>query len=165
MQATMAGAGHAGLADEQPEHDPEEQELAVSCGESPNPPASTFPRIDAFAYDRSGVVGPFWAWDYQPCSTWPVRAAHRYKGPWNRRTANPVLVIGTTFDNATPYESSVAMSELLADARLLTLDGYGHTALLNASACVMAYQDDYFINGTLPPPGTRCSQDQEPFDQ
>jgi pimeloyl-ACP methyl ester carboxylesterase len=170
LKATTVLAGQdAGpppsVADQEPEEEPEEQELAVACGESPSPPAATFPRLDAFAFDRSGVAGPYWAWDYQPCSTWPVRSAHRYKGPWNRRTANPVLVIGTTFDHATPYQSAVAMSELLADARLLTLDGYGHTALLNPSACVMGYQDAYFINGTLPPPDTRCSQDHRPFDQ
>jgi pimeloyl-ACP methyl ester carboxylesterase len=160
-----ATTGATGPADEEPEPETEEQELAVACAESPSPPASTYPRMDAFAFERSGVAGPYWAWDYQPCSTWPVRAAHRYKGPWNRRTANPVLVVGTTFDHATPYASAVAMSELLGDARLLTLDGYGHTALLNPSACVMAYQDDYYIHGTLPPPGTRCSQDHAPFEE
>ena len=84
----------------------EEQEMAIACGEVPSPPASAFPAIDAFAQQRSGVAGPFWAWDYEPCSTWPVRSAHRYRGPWDRRTANPVLVIGNTFDPATPLRGS-----------------------------------------------------------
>ena len=52
----------------------------------PRRPAPSRP-LDAFAQQRSGVVGPFWAWDYEPCSTWPVRSAHRYTGPWNHRTA------------------------------------------------------------------------------
>ncbi len=142
----------------------EEQELAIACGETPNPSTSAFPMVDALAQRRSGVVGPYWAWDYEPCASWPVRSAHRYAGPWNRRTAKPVLVIGTTFDPATRYEGAVAMARQLARARLLTVDGYGHTALLNLSACVNRYESGYFINGALPPRGARCRQDARPFD-
>lgn len=141
----------------------EEQEMAIACGEVPSPPASAFPTIDAFAQQRSGVVGPFWAWDYEPCSTWPVRSAHRYTGRWDHRTANPVLVIGNTFDPATPLRGAVAMSQALGRARLLTVDGYGHTALINPSACVNRYVARYFISGVLPPKGTRCAQNAAPF--
>lgn len=141
----------------------EEQELAISCAESPSPPPNAFAAINAFAENQSGVVGPYWAWDYEPCATWPVKSTDRYSGPWNRYTANPVLVIGNTFDPATPYASAVAMASQLGRARLLTLDGYGHTALLNPSACIQRYEVRYFIGGTLPPTGTNCSQDQQPF--
>jgi pimeloyl-ACP methyl ester carboxylesterase len=141
----------------------EEQELAIACGESPSPPPSAFAAINAFAYHRSGVVGPYWAWDYEPCATWPATSSDRYSGPWNRHTSNPVLVIGNTFDPATPYRSAVAMARQLGNARLLTLDGYGHTALLNPSACIQRYEVRYFTRGTLPPAGTRCSQTQQPF--
>jgi pimeloyl-ACP methyl ester carboxylesterase len=141
----------------------EEQELAISCGESPSPPPNAFAAINAFAENRSGAVGPYWAWDYEPCATWPVESADRYSGPWNRYTANPVLVIGNTFDPATPYASAVAMASQLGRARLLTLDGYGHTALLNPSACIERYEVGYFTDGTLPPTGTNCSQDLQPF--
>jgi pimeloyl-ACP methyl ester carboxylesterase len=141
----------------------EEQEMAIACGEVPSPPASAFPAIDAFAQQRSGLVGPFWAWDYEPCSTWPVRSAHRYSGPWDRRTATPVLVIGNTFDPATPLRGAVAMSQQLGRARLLTVDGYGHTALINPSACIQRYEARYFVSGLLPPKGTRCGQDEKPF--
>ena len=141
----------------------EEQEMAVACGEVPSPPASAFPAINAFAQQRSGVVGPFWAWDYQPCSTWPVRSAHPYRGRWDNRTANPVLVIGNTFDPATPLRGAMAMTRALARARLLTVDGYGHTALINPSACVKRFESQYFINGILPPKEARCTQDGKPF--
>jgi pimeloyl-ACP methyl ester carboxylesterase len=141
----------------------EEQELAISCGEVPSPPASSFPAVNAFAEQRSGVVGPFWAWDYEPCSTWPVRSAHPYRGSWDHRTANPVLVIGNTFDPATPHHGAVVMSQALARARLLTMDGYGHTALLNPSSCVNRYESRYFIHGVLPPKGARCAQNASPF--
>jgi pimeloyl-ACP methyl ester carboxylesterase len=161
--ALVPPAGAAGSRPGAEVYAGEEQELAIVCGEVPSPRARAFPGIDAFARRRSGVVGPFWAWDYEPCSTWPVRSAHRYPGPWDRRTANPVLIIGNTFDPATPHRGAVAMARQVARARLLTMHGYGHTALLNPSSCMNRYESRYFIKGTLPPSGTRCRQDRQPF--
>ena len=74
-----------------------------------------------------------------------------------------MLVIGNLFDPETPYEGAVAMARELADARLLTVDGYGHTAFHNPSTCANDYMSRYVVDGTLPPPGTVCSQDQQPF--
>jgi pimeloyl-ACP methyl ester carboxylesterase len=141
-----------------------EQRLAVECGESPNPqPPEIFRALAAFAYARAGHVGLFWSWFDEPCASWPAVAANPYTGPWDRRTANPVLVIGNTFDPQNPLQGSVAMARALARARLLTVDGYGHTALINLSSCANRYMSEYFVDGTLPPEGTVCRQDQEPF--
>ena len=99
-----------------------------------------------------------------PCASWRATAADRYSGPWDRRTANPVLVLNTTHDPSTPYEGAVAMSQQLARARLLTVDGYGHIAQSTDSACVTHHITRYLIRTKLPPEGTRCGQDQQPFD-
>jgi pimeloyl-ACP methyl ester carboxylesterase len=140
-------------------------EFAVLCAETSNPRhPDVYPALAALAYARAGDVGPAWVWRIdEPCASWPATAAHRYAGPWNRPTANPVLVIGNTFDPYTPYEGAVAMAHELARARLLTVDGYGHTALLNPSTCAYDHVTRYVIDGTLPPPGTVCQQDQQPF--
>lgn len=71
--------------------------------------------------------------------------------------------MGNIFDPATPYAGSLSMAAELARARLLTVAGYGHTALLNPSTCVDHYESSYFLTGALPPPGTVCRQDQLPF--
>jgi hypothetical protein len=55
------------------------------------------------------------------------------------------------------------MAGSLARARLLTVDGSGHTALLNPSDCASRYVSDYLVDGTLPPEGTVCPQNQPPF--
>lgn len=55
------------------------------------------------------------------------------------------------------------MAAGLADARLLTLDGYGHTAVLNSSTCVNQAEVAYFLHGTLPAEGTVCQQNTAPF--
>jgi len=141
-----------------------ESELGVLCSDDPNPRVpSRFPAQAAFASARSGVVGPYWAWIAEACAHWPVLAPQRYAGPWNRPTAHPILVVGTTVDPATPYQGAVAMSRRLADARLLTVRGYGHSALGNHSNCVDAIEGAYFVTGALPPPGTVCQQDRSPF--
>jgi pimeloyl-ACP methyl ester carboxylesterase len=139
------------------------QVFAVRCSESPNPGPAAFPSLDAFAYQRAGPIGPYWLWTSVGCASWGATAADRYSGPWDRRTANPVLVLNTTHDPSTPYESAVAMSRQLARARLLTVDGYGHGAQGAPSACVTRYIKRYLIHTKLPPQGTRCGQDQQPF--
>ena len=133
------------------------------CSESPNPGPGAFRRLTAEAVHRSGPVGHYWSWLSGPCASWPARAADRYAGPWDRPTANRILVIGNTHDPVTSYRDSIVMSRSLARGRLLTVDGYGHTALLNPSSCVDRYESRYFIDGALPPKGTRCEQDVQPF--
>ena len=73
------------------------------------------------------------------------------------------MVVSTTYDPATPYQDAVDMTRQLADARLLMVTGYGHTALLNPSACANRYTTNYLISGALPPVGARCRQDAPPF--
>ncbi|GAA1423726.1 alpha/beta hydrolase [Streptomyces thermospinosisporus] len=141
-----------------------EQEAAVVCSESPNPRRlSRYAELDAFSAERAGDLGHRWVWDYEWCAQWPATAAHRYTGPWNRPTAHPVLVVNPTYDPSTSYQAAQAMTGALADARLLTLDGYGHTALLNPSTCVNRYAVRYFTTGALPPAGASCRQDTPPF--
>src|SRR5215211_2470809 len=139
------------------------QTFAVRCSESPNPAPAAFPSLDAFAYGRAGPIGPYWSWTSLACASWRATAADRYGGPWDRRTANPVLVLNTTHDPSSPYQGAVAMSRQLARARLLTVDGYGHSVQGNPSACATRYIKRYLIRTKLPPAGTRCGQDQQPF--
>ncbi|MFE3660356.1 alpha/beta hydrolase [Streptomyces sp. NPDC059165] len=142
----------------------EEQAAAVLCGDSPNPrDPSAYHALEEASALRAGDAGRFWTWAAEPCATWPVVAANRYLGPWNKPTARPVLVVGTSYDPSTPYADARAMAGELASARLLTHHGYGHTALINPSSCVKEYESRYFIDGTLPPVGATCRPDTPPF--
>ncbi|WP_327363998.1 alpha/beta hydrolase [Streptomyces sp. NBC_01296] len=143
----------------------EEQAMAVWCGDSPNPrDPAVYRGLEEDSARRAGDAGRYWTWSGEPCATWPAEAANRYEGPWNTPTAHPVLVVGTRYDPSTSYADAEAMAKELAGARLLTHEGYGHTALFNnASSCVNAYESRYFVDGTLPPPGTKCQPDEQPF--
>ena len=138
--------------------------FAILCSDSPNPGPAGYSLDDRIAYKRSGPMGQFRVWENVACANWPVGAADVYRGPWNRRTANPVLVIGNTYDPQTPYSGTVAMSQQLARVRLLTLNGYGHTSGGDPSACVLGSETAYLVNLSLPPRGTVCQPDRAPFD-
>jgi pimeloyl-ACP methyl ester carboxylesterase len=137
-----------------------EQQLAIMCADSPNPTSPA-------AYAAAAAVNTFaptFAWVTLGCAHWPAAAAQdRYTGPWNRPTASTIMLIGNTGDPVTAYPDSVAMSRDLANARLLTVDGYGHTTANNPSTCAINAAVAYTVNGTLPAPGAVCQQDINPF--
>ena len=140
-----------------------EQTYAVQCDEAPSPPASAYPGLQRLLLRRSGVTALPYLWSFdEPCATWPVRGQDTYSGPWNAPTS-PILVIGNTTDPFLPLQDAVAMTRQLANARLLVVHGYGHTALLNPSTCASTYMTAYFRAGALPPKGAVCRQDLPPF--
>jgi len=141
-----------------------EQALSIECGDVPVPPSSAFPALASSVEKREGPVGVSIVWGDAVCATWPVKKAPGiYLGPFNHKTASPILVVGNTVDPSTPYQNSVGMVKELANARLLTVQGYGHTAILNPSACANAAIAAYLIDGALPPKGKVCRQDASPF--
>ena len=141
-----------------------EQALSVICGDSFNPrEPQRYVDLVPFVLHRAGAIGLPSLWADEPCATWPVRAVDTYDGPWNRPTANPILVIGNTADPSTPYTNAVEMARELRNARLLTVTGYGHTALLNPSACANRYIAAYLERRSLPAVDTVCRQDRLPF--
>lgn len=116
--------------------------------------------IGSFAAHDSRF-GPLWWWGDAGCANWPA-SADRYSGPWSTRTSAPVLVVGNYFDPATGYPGAVASSELLRNSRLLTYAGWGHTAF-GRSDCVTGYVLSYLLDGSLPPAGTVCPANANPF--
>jgi pimeloyl-ACP methyl ester carboxylesterase len=153
--AAAPGAVYTGL----------DQQIAVLCADTADPRGPrAYQAAARLAYARSGGFGLQSAWLQEPCAAWPAGAGQdRYTGPWNRPTAGPVLVIGNTGDPKTPYQGAVAMSRDLGRARLLTVDGFGHTELQNPSTCATSYEVSYLTTGALPPAGTVCAQDGTPF--
>ena len=109
------------------------------------------------------VFGPYLAWGNLPCWEWPFGAGTaETAGTPKVITAtgsDPILVVSTRYDPATPYQWGVDVAEQLDNATLLTLDGDGHTAYTSGSTCINKAVDAYLINGTLPAEGTVCRVD------
>lgn len=140
---------------------------AVSCLDTSNPSNKLLWSAFARKADQEAPgFGSLWTYRSMPCATWPVTDPDRYAGPWDRETANPILTIGNRQgDPATPYDDARTTTERLADARLLTLDSFGHTAAYGGqSRCIDRAVDQYLIEGKLPAEGKVCQPNREPFD-
>jgi pimeloyl-ACP methyl ester carboxylesterase len=130
----------------------------------------TFPHHDALwpallrlSELRAPAFSSYWLYSGLACATWPASAPDRYAGPWDRRTSAPVLLVNTVADPATAYAGAVRAQQRLRDARLVTLDGFGHTSLGHLSTCVFQVVDRYLIDRVAPPNGLHCAPDADPF--
>ncbi len=93
---------------------------------------------------------------------YPVHDSDAFDGPFKVPDSSVTpLVVGTTYDPATPYRGAKNLVRTLGNARLLTMRGDGHTAYSPGnSACISAAVESYVNDVTLPAPGTQCRQDR-----
>ena len=68
----------------------------------------------------------------------------------------PIVVVSTTRDPATPYESGVKVAKRLPRGVLVTNDGDGHTVFGQGKACVDDAVARYLVDDTPPRSGLRC---------
>lgn len=137
---------------------------AVACVDTVNPDdPHAWPRAADAADRQAPPFGRLWTWESDACATWGAEDADRYLGPFANPTAAPVLIVGNKLDPATPYRGAVALSRLMPESRLLTVDYAGHTSL-GQSTCVTRAVTRYLVDGTLPPEGKTCASDRQPFE-
>ncbi|WP_203755060.1 alpha/beta hydrolase [Actinoplanes cyaneus] len=145
---------------------PGEGRYGVTCTDMDSRPtdAADFPALAAQADRKTPYFGRLWTWTYSVCAsaTWTVQDEDAYRGPFDRRTSEPVLVVGNYWDPATNYSGAKAVAGLLPNSRLLTSDNWGHTAY-RFSPCVKSAVDAYLIQKALPADGTVCKENPQPF--
>lgn len=132
---------------------------AISCADAKARPTAAEARalLPEFR-ELSPVFGPFLAWDTAGwCAGWPVEG-ERDTPEASAPGADPILVIGTTGDPATPYEGARRMADELGEGVgvMVTNKGEGHGSY-GGSACVTALVDAYFLDGKVPADGRTCS--------
>lgn len=107
--------------------------------------------IAIYCADFAGRRGEF-AVDW--CRGWPETAEPI--PPITRvAVANPIVVIGTDGDPATPGFLAPQMAAALGDAVSVRWEGAGHTAFLH-SECVDRIVIDYLVDLTVPKNRSRC---------
>ncbi|NGY66260.1 alpha/beta hydrolase [Lentzea sp. NEAU-D13] len=131
------------------------------CADTEYPRDFSAYRAIARYAEAGSEFGPAWWWGNAACANWPVNQ-DRYTGPWHTRTNAPVLVVGNYFDGVTDYRGAQAVNRQLAGSRLLSYAGWGHTAY-GVSKCASDHTNAYLLNGTLPPVGTVCPANPNPF--
>lgn len=122
---------------------------AITCLDQPY--TGTVADVKALAQEwqaQAPTFGPGLAWSLLTCADWPVSAeplrSTRAAG------SNPILVVSTRLDPATPYAWGEQLAAELENGHLLSWDGRGHTGYTSGSACVDAAVDAYLLAGTLP---------------
>ncbi|TLS24859.1 hypothetical protein PpBr36_08637 [Pyricularia pennisetigena] len=92
------------------------------------------------------------------CGRWPFEAAERYLGGFDAKTAAPPLIMAKTFDPVTPLVSARNVTAGFGGV-LLEIEGGGHASMAQPSTCAFKAVRDYFGEGKLPQPGTKCEND------
>ncbi|KIJ29900.1 hypothetical protein M422DRAFT_268564 [Sphaerobolus stellatus SS14] len=113
------------------------------------------------------------------CVGWKIKTRERYGGPFNTTTDFPLLVIGNTAgmaflpplsllinpftDPVTPLRGAQKAAAAFPNSVLLTVNTPGHCSLAATSLAASKYIQNYFRDGTLPPPGTICDIENKLF--
>jgi pimeloyl-ACP methyl ester carboxylesterase len=136
--------------------------LASLCVDAdfPGRPGS-YPRKVAALEEQYPHFGLFRGWVGVHCEFVAAQDEDAYTGPWEQSTQEPVLVIGTRFDPATHYDFTAPYAELWPDARMLTVEGWGHTTV-GVSDCADAAIGRYLVTLEADD-GAVCQQDLVPF--
>jgi pimeloyl-ACP methyl ester carboxylesterase len=139
--------------------------FAVNCTDKPIPTKpEQVPGIAAQWEAESPTFGRSQAFsDVAACPTWPQTNPDVHRGPWQHQAANPVLLFGNFYDPATQYEFSRRMEQQLGNARLVSVDSFGH-CILGDSSCADKIAAEYLTNLKVPEPGQVCQPDKQPFD-
>jgi len=140
---------------------------AVICTDGRHPAdAGSWPAATARRDQQAPYFGRAWGWIDSQCAhnTWTVRDEDAYVGPFTRRTAAPVLIVGNFWDPATNYQGAVSSSRLLPNSRLLSSNNWGHTAY-GSGVCATTAIDNYLLTGTPPAVGTVCTDSVQPFTE
>ena len=131
--------------------------VAVNCLDRPSD-ASVEEIEDGVAEfeEASPTFGSFLALGDLTCAQWPAEPESE-PAPVSADGAEPILVVGTTGDPATPYEWAESLAEQLSSGVLLTYEGAVHTAYRSGSSCVDERVDAYLLGDETPQQGETCT--------
>lgn len=105
--------------------------------------------------EEAPILGPVMGYSEYSCTQYP-KADTEKVNEYVAKGSDPIVVIGTTGDPATPYEWSQAFEEKLDNGVLLTYEGEGHTAYGRSGPCIGDAVDNYLVDGTVPEDGLVC---------
>lgn len=110
--------------------------------------------VEEMALDRAEFIkaapifGPFLNFAGLPCKYWKAKPQLPTM-PLKNIDTLPILVIGVTNDPATPYKWAQDLTKVFTNAKLLTLDGDGHTGHSQGNKCIDSVVDSYFLTGKI----------------
>jgi hypothetical protein len=119
----------------------------IDCLDVDEPRSISQIQSDANAFaERAPLFGPYLAYGGLTC---------KYFGQSQEvtisptQTTNPIVIIGTTGDPATPYEWAQGLNKLLTNSILVSLTGEGHTGQGQGNTCIDDQIDDFYLRGAI----------------
>jgi hypothetical protein len=135
-----------------------EMYYAVSCVDSGKRGSFAEVEAEVARFEKANpILGRLFAWDALVCADWPIKATHPQKQV-DATGSEPIVVIGTTRDPATPYEWSRILADQLRTGVLVTREGDGHTAYGAGNQCIDDLVNAYLADGKVPKDGTTCKE-------
>ena len=130
----------------------------ISCLDFKDPRTLNQIEGDAKTFSAAApIFGPYLSYSGLACLYWQAKPV---VGPnLNKITTNPLLVIGTTRDPATPYKWAQGLHKVLLNSTLITLNGDGHTGANRGSKCVDKAMNTYLLTGKTPLHDLTCDTD------
>jgi pimeloyl-ACP methyl ester carboxylesterase len=128
---------------------------AVNCADAQYPSVEQIRDLQSQWREKYPTFGTALATGLLSCSVWPSP-----KDPYPTGEAvgaPPIVVVGTTGDPATPYESTQHLADMLGVGVVVSFEGEGHTAYPDSS-CVKDAVDHYLIDLQVPEDGLRCTE-------
>lgn len=129
---------------------------AVNCvdyGDSLSP--TELPNEVQRLTEASRFFAPLFGWGSSACLGWKGKNLETVRRV-NATPTQPILIIGTTYDPATPIAWTYSLSKQISNSVVLEWVGDGHTAYRRGSLCVDGIVNEYLIFGTLPKNGEIC---------
>lgn len=131
---------------------------AISCVDE-GPEAISPEQLEPQFTAAAPITGRLLAWGQLMCTGWPQPATPLTEDV-SAPTAAPILVIGTTYDPATPDAWARSLAAQLKVGVYLNYNGDGHTAYMSGSKSLDSAVDQFFLAGTVPPAGTSFEPDR-----
>ncbi|KAF5372034.1 hypothetical protein D9615_008127 [Tricholomella constricta] len=137
---------------------------AILCNDG-DPVPEAFEELEKYFEEttKKSQWAEIWSGVRTSCVGWPELPKTRFRGPFEGNTSFPLLVVGNTADPVTPLWAAKKTAKGFPSSVVLTQDSPGHCSISAPSVCTQMYIRDYFVKGTLPPPGTVCSVVGTPF--
>ncbi|KAJ7328237.1 TAP-like protein-domain-containing protein [Mycena albidolilacea] len=139
--------------------------IAIACGD-PEPINDTVAQLEEFWMNGTRVsqFSDLFSVTRVLCAGYKIHRQGRFQGPVGaKNTSFPLLLVGNTLDSATARAGALKTSKAFPGSVVLTQDSVGHTSTVAPSLCTYGHFRAYFMNGTLPAPGTVCPVDAELF--
>jgi pimeloyl-ACP methyl ester carboxylesterase len=112
-------------------------------------------RLEHDFLEVSPTFGRIFAFGLTACGAWPIDTDAE-KRALKAAGADPILVIGTSRDPATPLRWAEALADQLESGVLVRRDGDGHTGYRAGNQCVDDIVERYLVSGEVPADDVDC---------